>query len=134
MATRPARPNRRSTSSTSGTGSMRADHRRAVRLVPSADASAGPGMKYQFQVVVSLKPGLLDPQGKAIEGSLPAMGWANASNVRVGKYVELVVDAETEAAAISQVDEMARRVLSNPVIESYRIVASSPSLRFEDVP
>ncbi len=91
-------------------------------------------MKYQFQVVVSLKPGLLDPQGKAIEGSLPAMGWANATNVRVGKYVELVVDAETEAAAISQVDEMARRLLSNPVIESYRIVASSPSLRFEDVP
>jgi phosphoribosylformylglycinamidine synthase PurS subunit len=91
-------------------------------------------MKYRFRVVVSLKPGLLDPQGKAIEGSLPAMGWTNASNVRVGKYVELVVDAETEAAAISQVDEMARRLLSNPVIESYRIVASAPDLRFEDVP
>jgi phosphoribosylformylglycinamidine synthase len=91
-------------------------------------------MKYQFQVVVSLKPGLLDPQGKAIEGSLPAMGWANASNVRVGKYVELVVDAETEAAAVSQVDEMARRLLSNPVIESYRIVASARALRLEDVP
>jgi phosphoribosylformylglycinamidine synthase subunit PurS len=91
-------------------------------------------MKYRFQVVVSLKPGLLDPQGKAIEGSLPAMGWANASNVRVGKYVELVVDAETEAAASSQVDEMARRLLSNPVIENYRIVGSAPELRFEDVP
>jgi phosphoribosylformylglycinamidine synthase len=91
-------------------------------------------MKYRFQVVVSLKPGLLDPQGKAIEGSLPAMGWANASNVRVGKYVELVVDAETEAAAVSQVDEMAQRLLSNPVIESYRIVGSTPGLRLEDVP
>ncbi len=91
-------------------------------------------MKYRFQVVVSLKPGLLDPQGKAIEGSLPAMGWANASNVRVGKYVELVVDAETEAAAASQVDEMARRLLSNPVIERYRIVGSTSELRFEDVP
>jgi phosphoribosylformylglycinamidine synthase PurS subunit len=93
-------------------------------------------MKFQFQVIVSLKPGLLDPQGRAIEGSLPAMGWANASNVRVGKYVELVVDAETEAAAVSQVDEMARRLLSNPVIEGYRIVASAPSpgLTFEDVP
>lgn len=93
-------------------------------------------MKYQFQVIVSLKPGLLDPQGKAVEGSLPAMGWANASNVRVGKYVELVVEAETEAAALSQVEEMARRLLSNPVIESYRIVASAPlsGLEFEDVP
>ena len=90
-------------------------------------------MKYRFRVVVSLKPGLLDPQGKAIEGSLPSMGWANASNVRVGKYVELVVDAETEAAAASQVDEMARRLLSNPVIESYRILGSVPELRFEDV-
>ena len=90
-------------------------------------------MKYRFRVVVSLKPGLLDPQGKAIEGSLPSMGWANASNVRVGKYVELVVDAETEAAAASQVDEMARRLLSNPVIESYRIVGSAPELRVEDV-
>lgn len=91
-------------------------------------------MKYRFQVVVSLKPGLLDPQGKAIEGSLPAMGWANASNVRVGKYVELVVDAETEAAAVSQVDEMARRLLSNSVIESHRIEATARGLRFEDVP
>ena len=90
-------------------------------------------MKYRFRVVVSLKPELLDPQGKAIEGSLPSMGWANASNVRVGKYVELVVDAETEAAAASQVDEMARRLLSNPVIESYRIVGSASELRFEDV-
>jgi phosphoribosylformylglycinamidine synthase len=52
----------------------------------------------------------------------------------VGKYVELVVDAETEAAAVSQVDEMARRLLSNPVIESYRIVASARGLRLEDVP
>jgi phosphoribosylformylglycinamidine synthase subunit PurS len=90
-------------------------------------------MKYRFRVVVSLKPGLLDPQGKAIEGSLPSMGWANASNVRVGKYVELVVDAGTEAAAATQVDEMARRLLSNPVIESYHIVGSAPELRFEDV-
>ena len=91
-------------------------------------------MKYRFQVVVSLKQGLLDPQGKAIEGSLPAMGWANASHVRVGKYVELMVDAETEAAAASQVDEMARRLLSNPVIESYHIVGSTSELRFEDAP
>jgi len=55
--------------------------------------------------------------------------------VRVGKHVELVVDAETEAAAVSQVDEMAQQLLSNPVIESYRIVSSAPlpDPRFEDV-
>ena len=87
----------------------------------------------RVDVRVMPKAGILDPQGKAIEGSLPSMGWANVSNVRVGKYVELVVDAGPEAAAASQVDEMARRLLSNPVIENYRIVGSATELRFEDV-
>jgi phosphoribosylformylglycinamidine synthase len=81
-------------------------------------------MKFQLQVVVSLKPGLLDPQGKAIEGSLPAMGWANVSNVRVGKQVELTVEAESEEAAREQVEEMARRLLSNPVIEDFQILTA----------
>ena len=81
-------------------------------------------MKFQLQVVVSLKPGLLDPQGKAIEGSLPAMGWANVSNVRVGKQVELTVEADSEEAAREQVEEMARRLLSNPVIEDFQILTA----------
>jgi phosphoribosylformylglycinamidine synthase PurS subunit len=81
-------------------------------------------MKFQLQLVVSLKPGLLDPQGKAIEGSLPAMGWANVSNVRVGKQVELTVEAESEEVAREQVEEMARRLLSNPVIEDFRILTA----------
>jgi len=81
-------------------------------------------MKFQLQVVVSLKPGLLDPQGKAIAGSLPAMGWANVSNVRVGKQVELTVEAESEEAAREQVEEMARRLLSNPVIEDFQILTA----------
>jgi phosphoribosylformylglycinamidine synthase len=81
-------------------------------------------MKFQLQVVVSLKPGLLDPQGKAIEGSLPAMGWANVSNVRVGKQVEVTVEAESEEAAREQVEEMARRLLSNPVIEDFQILTA----------
>jgi len=81
-------------------------------------------MKFQLQVVVSLKPGLLDPQGKAIEGSLPAMGWANVSSVRVGKRVELTVDAESEEAAREQAEEMARRLLSNPVIEDFRVLTA----------
>jgi phosphoribosylformylglycinamidine synthase len=73
-------------------------------------------------VIVSLKPSLLDPQGKAVEGSLPAMGWTNVKDVRVGKVVELTVDASDEAAARAQVEEMAARLLSNPVIEDYRIL------------
>lgn len=71
---------------------------------------------------MSLKDGLLDPQGKAIEGSLPTMGWSNVSGVRVGKHIELIVEADDEAAARRQVEEIAERLLSNPVIEDFRIV------------
>jgi phosphoribosylformylglycinamidine synthase PurS subunit len=81
-------------------------------------------MKHRFEILVQLKPGLLDPQGKAVQGSLPAMGWTNVSDVRVGKHVALTVDAESEEAARAQVEEMARRLLSNPVIEGFRILAA----------
>jgi phosphoribosylformylglycinamidine synthase subunit PurS len=81
-------------------------------------------MRHRFEVLVQLKPGLLDPQGKAVEGSLPALGWTNVGTVRVGKHVELTVDADSEAAAREQVEEMARRLLSNPVIEDFRILTA----------
>ncbi len=76
-------------------------------------------MRFHAQVVVRLKPGLLDPQGKAVEGSLPAMGWRNVSNVRVGKQIEFELEAPDERAAAAQVNDMAARLLSNPVIEVY---------------
>jgi phosphoribosylformylglycinamidine synthase subunit PurS len=77
---------------------------------------------YTFEVLVSLKPALSDPAGKAVESSLPALGWTNATNVRVGKHIRLDVEADDEAAATEQVHEMARRLLSNPVIEDYRVL------------
>lgn len=80
------------------------------------------GVKHRFEVLVSLKPGLLDPQGKAVEGALPAMGWTNVSAVRVGKHVDLTVEADDEAGARAQVEEMAHRLLSNPVIEDFTIL------------
>jgi phosphoribosylformylglycinamidine synthase PurS subunit len=76
----------------------------------------------KFEVLVQLKPGLLDPQGKAVEGSLPAMGWTNVRGVRVGRQVELTIEAESEQAAQAQAEEMAQRLLSNPVIEDFRIL------------
>ena len=79
-------------------------------------------MNVKFEVLVQLKPGLLDPQGKAVEGSLPAMGWTNVSGVRVGRHVELTIEADTEQAAQTQVEEMAQRLLSNPVIEDFQIL------------
>jgi phosphoribosylformylglycinamidine synthase len=80
---------------------------------------------YTFEVLVRLRPGLLDPQGKAVEGSLPAMGWTNVTGVRVGRHVALTIDAEDEATARAQVEEMARRLLSNPVIEDFVIVTAA---------
>ena len=79
-------------------------------------------MRYRAQIVVSLKEGLLDPQGKAVEGSLPALGWTNVSAVRVGRYVQLDLEAEGAGAAEDQVRRMAERLLSNPVIETFAVV------------
>ncbi len=78
-------------------------------------------MKYRFEVVVALKDDLLDPQGKTIEDALPALGWSNVSEVRVGKSITLTVDAESESAAEELVSDMAERFLSNPVIERFHI-------------
>jgi phosphoribosylformylglycinamidine synthase len=82
---------------------------------------------FTFEVLVSLKPGLLDPQGKAVEGSLPAMGFGGVGDVRVGKHIKLTVEAPDEAAAAAQVHEMATKVLSNPVIEDYEVLAVAAS-------
>lgn len=79
-------------------------------------------MKFRFEVVVSLKDGLLDPQGQVTQGALPSLGWDNVSEVRVGKHIELVVEADGEAEARRQVEEMTTRFLSNPVIEDFRIL------------
>jgi phosphoribosylformylglycinamidine synthase PurS subunit len=78
---------------------------------------------FTFEVLVSLKPGLLDPQGKAVEGSLPAMGFEHVHGVRVGKHIKLTVEAADEDAATAQVRDMATRVLSNPVIEEFEVLA-----------
>jgi phosphoribosylformylglycinamidine synthase subunit PurS len=79
-------------------------------------------MRFAVEVLVTLRQGLADPQGKAVEGALPTLGWTNVSGVRVGKHVRLEVEADTEASARTQVEEMARRLLSNPVIEESRIL------------
>ncbi|HYT78229.1 MAG TPA: phosphoribosylformylglycinamidine synthase subunit PurS [Actinomycetota bacterium] len=79
-------------------------------------------MRYRFELMVSLKEGLLDPQGKAVLEALPTLGWDNVSEVRVGKRIELLVESESRIQARSQVEEMARRFLSNPVIEDFVIL------------
>ncbi len=82
-------------------------------------------MKYRFELIVSLKEGLLDPQGKAVQEALPTLGWDNVAEVRVGKHIELLVESESRIEARSQVEEMARTFLSNPVIEDFVILMAS---------
>jgi phosphoribosylformylglycinamidine synthase len=81
-------------------------------------------VRYAFEVLVSLKPGLADPQGQAVEGALAAMGWPGVARVRIGKHVSLEVEASSEEEAREQVEQMAARLLSNPVIEDYRVLVS----------
>ncbi|NWG71572.1 MAG: phosphoribosylformylglycinamidine synthase subunit PurS [Parvularculaceae bacterium] len=73
------------------------------------------------KVHITLKPGVLDPQGKAIEGALRGLGFTNASQVRQGKVIELTVDETNAAAARTRVEDMCKRLLANPVMENYDI-------------
>ena len=75
----------------------------------------------RFAVNVTPKPGIIDPQGRAVEGSLGHLGIGGVSSVRVGRRVELTVDAVDEPAARAVVDQLARELLSNPLIEVYEL-------------
>jgi phosphoribosylformylglycinamidine synthase PurS subunit len=77
---------------------------------------------FAFEVLVTLKDGLSDPQGKAVESALPALGWSNVAHVRVGKHIRLEVDADDASSARSQVEQMTARLLSNPVIEDATVM------------
>lgn len=74
------------------------------------------------KVYVNLKPGVLDPQGKAIQHSVELLGFTGISDVRQGKYFEISLDAGIDnQQARDSVEKMAREVLSNPIIEDYRV-------------
>jgi len=79
------------------------------------------------KVYVTLKPSILDPQGKTVAGALHALGYDAVRDVRQGKYFELDIDAETAQQARSLAREMADRLLANPVIESYRVEVGQES-------
>lgn len=76
---------------------------------------------HRFAVNVTPKPGILDPQGRAVESSLGHLDIQGVSAVRVGRRVELTVDAADEAAARAVVDRLATELLANPLIEAYAI-------------
>ena len=72
-------------------------------------------------VDVMLKPEILDPQGQAVANALPSLGFAAPVSVRIGKHVEVEVDADSPDAAVEQVTRMAEVLLANPVIEDFRV-------------
>jgi phosphoribosylformylglycinamidine synthase PurS subunit len=76
---------------------------------------------HRFAVNVTPKPGILDPQGRAVEGSLDHLGISGVSAVRVGRRVELTVDAADAAEARTIVERLAGELLANPLIEAYAI-------------
>ena len=78
-------------------------------------------MMFSAKVSIVLKPGIADPQGLTIERALPALGYDGVKNVRVGKLIELEVEADDAEGARSSVVEMCERLLANPVIEAYEV-------------
>ena len=76
---------------------------------------------FRFAVNVTPKPGILDPAGRAVEGSLGHLGIEGVHDVRIGRRAELTVDAADEAAARAIVERLAAELLSNPLIEAFAI-------------
>ncbi|MEZ0239977.1 MAG: phosphoribosylformylglycinamidine synthase subunit PurS [Chloroflexota bacterium] len=77
--------------------------------------------EFRFAVNVTPKPGILDPQGRAVESSLGHLGIDGVSAIRVGRRVELTVAADDEAVARATVERLAGELLSNPLIEAFEI-------------
>jgi len=73
------------------------------------------------KVHITLKPGVLDPQGRAIQHALASLGFSGVDDVRQGKYIELDLGETDQAKARARVDEMCKKLLANTVIENYSV-------------
>lgn len=73
------------------------------------------------RITVTLKNGVLDPQGRAIAHALHSLGFQNVEDVRQGKLIEVQLKAEDEADARGELDAMCRQLLANPIVENYRV-------------
>jgi phosphoribosylformylglycinamidine synthase len=74
---------------------------------------------YRAKIRVTLRPSILDPQGKAVEHAIASLGGGAVRDVRMGKYVELSIDERTEADARRVADDVCRKLLANPVMEDF---------------
>jgi phosphoribosylformylglycinamidine synthase PurS subunit len=78
-------------------------------------------MKYRAEIDVMPLKALLDPQGKAVTGSMKNLGLAEIENVRIGKHITLEIEAASKEAAQSKVEEACKKLLANLIMESYTI-------------
>ena len=76
----------------------------------------------KVKVVVTLKSGVLDPQGKAIQQTLNGMGFANVKDVRQGKYFDIDIDENDEQKAKQSAEEICKKLLANQVIEDFKVI------------
>jgi phosphoribosylformylglycinamidine synthase len=76
----------------------------------------------KIKVIVTLKDGVLDPQGKAIQQTLNGMGFESVNEVRQGKYFDIEVNENNEVKAKSKVEDMCKKLLANLVIEDFKII------------
>ena len=76
----------------------------------------------KIKVIVTLKSGVLDPQGKAIQQTLNGMGFANVKDVRQGKYFDINIDESDEQKAKQSAEEICKKLLTNQVIEDFKVI------------
>ncbi|AGF52890.1 slr0519 [Synechocystis sp. PCC 6803] len=86
-----------------------------------ADSPVRPSMSHSYhcRIYVTLRPSVLDPAGTAVQSGLQQLGYDGVSQVRIGKYIELTLEAPDEATASQQLDTMCDQLLANTVIENY---------------
>lgn len=82
---------------------------------------------YTARVYVTLKASVLDPQGRAVERALHALGYGEVRGVRVGKVIDVTLEAPDAGTAKRRVEEMGRRLLANPVMETFEIESVKPA-------
>lgn len=81
-------------------------------------------MLFKAEVKVSLKKGVLDPQGSTVEGAVKTLGYEGIGQVRIGKLVEFTLEAGSEAQAAELVQDLGKKILSNPVMETFTFTIS----------
>lgn len=80
--------------------------------------------QFKIKATIMPKPGVNDPQGEAIRGGLQSLQFEGVREVRAGKQIDITVEAESQAAAIAEVERMCEQLLANPVIEVFDVTAS----------